>query len=112
MLPRPTLIAGGTLAISSDEMIDVVLIFFDQPLDALAIRPRLRPGVRDGSAKTNVIFDEVRTRRIRKRVLHICLLDLEVAIDIAAIVCFASFRHLLALPAAGLRRSRSLRSTV
>jgi hypothetical protein len=102
MLPRPTLISSCTVAIASDQVIDIVLILFDHSLDALAIRPRLRPGVRDGPAKTNIVPNEVSARRILERVLHICLLDLEVAIDIAAIVCFAALRHLLLLLAGGL----------
>jgi hypothetical protein len=104
MFSWPRLV-GCALAIPSDEVIDIVRILFDQSLDTLAVRACLRPRVRDCPAKTNVISNEVCARRIFELVVHIRLLDLEVAIDIAAVMCFAAFRHLLLLLAAGLDES-------
>ena len=97
MLSRATLLPVRAFAIPAHEMIDVVLILVDQPLDLLATRAGLWSGIGDGTAQSNVVADEIRACRILERILHVGLLHLEVTVDIATIVCLAAFRHLLLL---------------
>ena len=87
-------------------MVDVVSVVFDEPLDVLTRRAGLRTGVRYRTAESHVVANEVCSGWIFERVFHIRLLHLEVAVDVAAVVSFSAFRHLLMLL---LRWSASLR---
>jgi hypothetical protein len=97
MLSRATLLAGGAFAISTHEVIDIVLVLVDQPFDVLARRASLGTRIRDRTSESHVIANEIRARRILECILHVRLLHLEVTVDVPTIVCFAAFRHLLML---------------
>ena len=86
-----------TLSISSHEMIDFESVLLDEALDAFAARAGLGACVRYRASQTYIVADDLLSRWIRKRVFDVRLLDLEVAVDVAAVVCFAPFRHLLVL---------------
>jgi hypothetical protein len=54
-------------------------------------------GVGDRAAESDIIANEVLARGILELVLYIRLFDLEVSVNIAAIVRLPAFRHLLML---------------
>jgi len=87
-----------SLAIAPQEVIDREPILIDEPFDALARGARLRTRICHRTTETHVVPNEFLPRRIGERFFHICLLDLEVAVDVSTIVGFAAFRHLLMLP--------------
>jgi hypothetical protein len=100
MLSRAAL-AGAVLGIivPADQVVDLVPVLLDHSLDLLTARARLGTRVRDRTAKSNIVANEIGASRIRERVLHVCLFHLEVTIDIATVVCLVAFRHLLKLHA-------------
>jgi len=95
MLTRATLLPGITLlAITADEMIHLVTILVDQSLHLLTTHARLRTGIRNGAPEPHIVADEIGTLGIFERILDVCLLHFEVAIDIASVVRLVAFRHL------------------
>ena len=85
------------MSISSYEMIDFEVVLLDEALNVLAARAGLWAGVFYCAPESYIVADEVFSRWIRERVFDIRLLDLEVAVDVSAVVSFAAFRHLLML---------------
>ncbi|HEY7237294.1 MAG TPA: hypothetical protein VH539_24270 [Gemmatimonadaceae bacterium] len=96
----PLAFVEGRPTIAANEVIDFVSVFFDESLDLLSARAGLWTCVGYGAAEAHVIANEIFSRRIGERVFHIRLLDLVVAVDVSAIVCFAALRHVLMLHAA------------
>src|SRR3982751_2918405 len=97
MLSRAPLLVQSAFTISTHEVIDLVPILIDQPFDVLAARASLRTRVRDCTAKSHVVADEIGACRILERLLHVSLLHLEVTVDIASVVRLVAFRHLMML---------------
>jgi hypothetical protein len=64
MLSGASLLAFRAFAISTHEVIDLVLILVDQLFDVLASRAGLRTRIGDRTAQSHVVANEVRARRI------------------------------------------------
>ena len=93
----PLLSTVSGLPIAAHEMIDLVTILVDHSLDLFTARARLWARICHSPAKPNVIANEISAGGILERVLYICLLDLEMPVDIATVVRLVAFRHLLML---------------
>src|SRR6185503_9111844 len=110
MLSRATLFAGSAFAISTNEVIDIVLVLVDQPFDVLATRASLRTRIGDRTPQSHVVAHEIRACRILQLILHVSLLHLEVTVDVTTIMRFAAFRHLLMLRFVWSARARRMAS--
>jgi hypothetical protein len=100
MFPGPALSsAAASFAVLSDEVIYFVAVLVDQALDLFAARAGLWTGIRYGAAKADIVANEIGPARILECVLHVRLLHLEVAVDVASVVRLVSLRHLMLLHA-------------
>jgi hypothetical protein len=75
-----------------------VAVLLDQLANVLRMQPGLRADVSDGATQSHVILDQLGAGWIFEQIVDIGLPDTEASVQIAAVMRFVTFSHVIRSP--------------